>query len=243
MNRYTAVKRMNQMDLLRDNRSLLDAFRRGDEVALRQVYFEYAEALFAFLKKGFSFHSRGRNFAFNGYQASWQIEDAVQDIFMRAFKDEARQAYDGLRPYKTYLFTIARNRVMDLFRKEKPGRIDVRELNEVDDSEFVKDGEAKTPEQLSGDRELEEQVKQFLEGLAPDLNTFFQIRFVEGRSLEDAAIALKLTDYRVKRHEQQIRKQFFQFMQSCGYFGGYSFRDRGVEKLIVATLLTYGRFC
>jgi RNA polymerase sigma factor (sigma-70 family) len=174
------------MDLLRDDRTLLDAFRRGDEKALQQVYFAYAEEVFAVLRRGFSFSAREKQYAFNGYKTAWQLESAVQDVFLKAFRNAARLAYDGQRPFKGYLFTIARNLVMDRFRKERPGRLDVRELHDIDDREMVWE-RPPSPEQIAGDRELREAVQRFVEALKTPARAFFEIRFVEGGSLEEAS--------------------------------------------------------
>ena len=44
------------------------------------------------------------------------LADLVQEVFMRAFSREGRQAYDGLRDYGPYLFAIARNVLVDWAR-------------------------------------------------------------------------------------------------------------------------------
>lgn len=229
------------MDLLRDNRILLDAFRRGDDAALGEVYQGYAETLFNFMKKGFSFNSKGKHYAFTGFQATWQLEDAVHDVFLRAFRKEARQAYDGLHPFKNYLFTIARNRIIDFFRKEKVEYLDIREIHEVDENEILREEEPLTPEQIAGERELEKLVREFIDGLPSKVRQLFQIRFVEGCSLEEVTKQLRITDYRAKQDEKYIKQQFFNFMQERGYFTRYTFRDRNIKKLVTATLILCGR--
>lgn len=41
------------------------------------------------------------------------LEVLVQNTFVRAFSPSARAAYDGLRPFGSYLVTIARNLLID----------------------------------------------------------------------------------------------------------------------------------
>jgi RNA polymerase sigma-70 factor, ECF subfamily len=48
--------------------------------------------------------------------AAANVEDLVQDSFMRAFSPPARAAYDGIRDYGPYLLTIVRNTVADALR-------------------------------------------------------------------------------------------------------------------------------
>ncbi len=163
------------MDLLRDDRTVLDAFRRGDESALLRVYFAYAEEVFAYLHRGFPFQSREKQYVFYGYKKVWQLENTVQDVFLKAFRESARLAYDGQRPFKGYLFTIARNLVMDRFRKEPPGRLDFRELKEVDAREIPEE-QSRSPEQLAVDKELRDAVSQFVASLDAELGTVFETR-------------------------------------------------------------------
>lgn len=228
------------MDLLPNDRSLLEAFRRGEESALERVYFEYASALFAFLKQGFLFSSAGKNFAFNGFVTAWQIEDTVQDVFLKAFRDEARLSYDGLRPFKGYLFTIAKNSVMDLYRRERPGRLDIREIETIGEAEFLSAEENVTPDQHATENELRSQVEIFVEGLRIEMRDFFKARFSEQRSLEDVCSRLKITDYRAKQYERKLKENFFNHMQAAGYFGGYKYGNGRVEKLVVTMLINLG---
>src|SRR5262245_8136262 len=105
------------MSLLIGNRPLLDKFRKGDREALEQVYRHYAPQVALFLARGFSFHSQGREMYFRGYKEPFDLDNALQETFTRAFSQEARGSYDGLNPYKNYLFAIARNLVVSELRR------------------------------------------------------------------------------------------------------------------------------
>src|SRR5262245_19722724 len=105
--------------LLVENRALLDGFRKGDRSALERVYAAYARDVAQQLKRGFTFQSGGRSCRFHGPPSAADLEDRVHDVFVRAFSDGARLAYDGLTPYKNYLYTVARNLVIDDFRKKE----------------------------------------------------------------------------------------------------------------------------
>src|SRR5437763_656168 len=103
--------------LLVERRELLDRFRVGQQSALAEVYRHYRPELVAFLSRGFSFRSGERTLSFRGYTQPYDLNNAVQETFARAFKESARLGYDGLRSYKWYLLTIARNFVIDEFRQ------------------------------------------------------------------------------------------------------------------------------
>ena len=219
-----------------DDRESLDAFRRGDEKVLLRVYLAYAGELFAFLKAGFSISVGSKRLYFNGYKEAWRLESAVQDVFSRAFLENARLAFDAQRPFRNYLFTIARNRVIDDFRQEKPGRFDPREFREIDEKELVLERSDPTPEQATADRELKEQVELFVSSLDERPRNVFRVRFVEGCSIEETSVRLGLSQYRVKRDEKNIKTGFFFYMRKRGYFKGYGTDRLSVEKLISTTM-------
>ena len=62
---------------------------------------------------------RGRTLRFGGYAQPFDLDNALQETFVRAFKESARVGYDGLHPYKNYLLAIARNLVLDEFRNRE----------------------------------------------------------------------------------------------------------------------------
>src|SRR5579863_3868946 len=87
---------------------LLAAFRRGDREALERVY---------------SLHVRDVEDRVRGVLARMgrlepaDLADLVQDAFLQAFSDRAREQYDGQRDYGPFLLTISRNVVVDWIRR------------------------------------------------------------------------------------------------------------------------------
>ena len=186
------------------------------------VYCEYSEQLFAMLEEGFAIESSGKRYLFEGYREPWHLETAAQEIFTRAFSPNARTAYDGLRPYKNYLFTIARNYVVDAFRKKKRHFIpleDIPEQKREDVEESLK--ERADPEALTTSRELEALVRQFVDSLNPFEKELFELRFTGGMSVEASARKSRVSEYRVKRTEKKIKSRFYRYMKRRGYFEGF----------------------
>src|SRR5262245_21489029 len=105
--------------LLVDDRALLDAFRQGKRHALERVYRAYVAAVATGLRRGFTFHASGRECRFHGCRTEHDFEDRLHTIFAAAFKERARLSYDGLSPYKTYLLGIAKNAIIDDFRRKE----------------------------------------------------------------------------------------------------------------------------
>ncbi len=233
------------MTILVSDAELRDAFRRGERNALKRVYREYAGELFGFLSRGFAIQAAGGNHYFTGYNEPWRLETAVQDVFSKAFSERARMGYDGIRPFKNYLFTIARNHIVDLFRKKPKEFLPLEDIPEstandaLTDSGVISDVYT-TPEEKAEEKQLGELVEQYLGTLDKKQKAIFEVRFSEGKSIEACAKTLGVTDYRIKREETRIKKSFFHFMSKHGYFKGYRFSELGVQQCIVAMLVLYG---
>jgi RNA polymerase sigma factor (sigma-70 family) len=222
------------MTLLVKNRALREAFRRGEKAALTEIYFVYAEALFAMLSSGFTIHSGNKRILFKGYREPWRLEGAVQEIFTRAFAESARLAYDGFRSYKNYLFTIARNYVVDAYRRGGKSFVVMDTVTEETlglAPEYAPTGAA-NPERHAVDRQLRAQVSLFVARLDASESALFQHRFTEGLSVERCAALLGRSEYWVKRNEKRLKKQFFLLMKACGFFDGFEYRGAGVSRLL-----------
>jgi len=223
--------------LLIDDRALLDAFRRGDRTALERVYSTYARDVAAQLRRGFSFQSSGRTCRFHGTRSAADLEDRVHDVFSRAFSDSARLGYDGLTPYKTYLFTIARNLVIDDFRRKERALVEYS-IDPPEVSEPIDQNDATEPTlgamSPSGDPEKDAQTRQLL-GLVDTFKrelpererTVWRLRFEEEKEHKDIAVETGLSESKIKTSEGRIRERFFDHMTRHGYFSGFVQQKHG----------------
>ena len=220
----------------------MDAFRRGRQSALKEVYCAYSKGLFAMLAKGFHIQTGGTQYYFKGYQEPWKLENAVQEVFVRAFSDSARMAYDGVRPYRNYLFMIARNYVIDTFRKSRREFVPIDELPEsnIDGPMVGFQNRPPSPEKAAFEKRLKSHVEQFVTSLSTEDRAIYAARFVQGQSIEAVSRDLGVTEYAVKKCEKRIKKRFFKYMRGHGYFEGYRYGDMGVESLVIALLVFYG---
>ena len=98
--------------------------RAGRPAALQEVYHRYGPDLARYLRHGFSFSSGGRACRYNGARSTFDLEDKLHDAFARAFSERTRLGYDGISPYGQYLRTIARNLIIDDFRKKEHALVD-----------------------------------------------------------------------------------------------------------------------
>jgi RNA polymerase sigma-70 factor (ECF subfamily) len=222
--------------LLIGDRALLDGFRRGDRASLERVYTEYVGPVAALLRRGFTFNSGGRRCQYRGARSQFDLEDRLHDVFARAFGEPARLSYDGLSPYKAYILAIARNMVIDDFRRKE--HVLVEFTVEPREPEPVVPSPAGEP--LAGaleptghpavDSEAAELialVRAFKEGLPEREREVFRLRFEEEREHKDIAAATGMTPSKIKTSEQRIRERFFDYMHQRGYFAGLRQGRRG----------------
>jgi RNA polymerase sigma-70 factor, ECF subfamily len=226
------------MSLLIERRELLDRFKRGERRALEEVYRHYAPEVAAFLQRGFTFSSVGRPLHFRGYAQPFDLDNALQETFVRAFKESARVGYDGLHPYKSYLYAIARNLVLDEFRNREVAMSPfIDQLDSGGGAESVShDGEEAAPSSTVSDgpstgvsaeqeflrHELGRLYAAFVARLDDRDRTFFRHRFEEQQTQVEAGSQSGLSHMQARTLEKKLRRAFLEFMQTNGYLDAYA---------------------
>jgi RNA polymerase sigma-70 factor (ECF subfamily) len=228
------------MSLLVEQRALLDRFRRGERSALEEVYRHYAPDVAAFLQRGFTFLSAGRHLRFAGYQQPFDLDNALQETFVRAFKESARLGYDGLHPYKSYLMAIARNLVLDELRRREVALSPALEPVAAGDGEEARPaaaiveagaaGGGSAEHELLG-RELAQLYAAFVARLPDRDRTFFRHRFEEQRTQVEAGGLSGLSHMQARTLEKKLRRAFLEFMQANGYLEAYAAQASGAVKV------------
>lgn len=230
------------MSLLVEDRELLLAFRAGEPSALRRVLAHYAPLVSRALRGGFSFMAGSQRVRFQGYDSPFDLEDALQEVFKRAFSEHARLTYDGLRPYRAYLGMMMRNTVINDFqaRARKLERYVIDEIEAVVDDEgwsaaddplgLAPDGPSGQPERDAESAELRRLVVDFKEGLAEREAEVFALRFEQGLSHTQLGAVSGWSPSQIKTAEARIRKAFFKFLRRHGYF-----EARGSSAALIAT--------
>jgi len=222
--------------LLVERRELLARFKDGERRALEEVYRHYVADVANFLRRGFSFTSRDRTFRFGGYVQPFDLDNAVQETFSRAFKESARLGYDGLHSYKNYLLAIARNLVVDEFRNREVAMSPFIEAQGQRPDPVQHDGEEAAPmqsmpsadsAQVSAEHEfLRQELAQlysgFVERLGERDRIFFRARFEEQRTQVEAGEACGLSHMQSRTLEKKLRERFLKYMQTNGYLDAYA---------------------
>lgn len=220
--------------LLVERRELLEQFRAGKRSALEEVYRHYAQDIAQFLSRGFGFNSRGRDLRFTGYHQPYDLDNALQETFARAFKESARLGYDGLHSYKNYLLAIARNFVLDELRNREVAMSPFIEAESTTAELPLDDGDDAAPIAPASDSpsrgnaeqdylrsELSRLYGEFVASLDERDRRFFAARFEEQRTQVEAGQACGLSHMQARTLEKKLRERFLKYMHRHGYLDGY----------------------
>jgi RNA polymerase sigma-70 factor (ECF subfamily) len=107
-------------------------------------------------------------------------EDVQQQVFMAAFRDLPR--FSGRSTVRTWLFAIARHRVLDAAKSRRRARSHV----DGDDAAHVPDPRPSAGERMD-DARLREALLDCLQKLAPHVLTALLLRFQQGFTFEEMA--------------------------------------------------------
>ncbi len=199
--------------MLHENRALLDRFRRGDRDALRAVYEAFVDDVLVVVRSGVRVQTDAGLVRLGQDIGDDEVEALVQETFIKAFSDKARQSYDGLRPYGAYLSTVARNLVIDRGRrlaKERKHEVRGIELDRVAGPDAPAD-------EVQEAGELVRLVDGFVEGLTPPDSDVFRVRYGDGLSLDRAAAALSLGVGKVRRIDARLRLDLLNHLRKHGF--------------------------
>lgn len=113
-----------------------------------------------------------------------RARDVVQDTFIRLYKQDIEKVQKGL---KTWLYTVCRNRALDVLRKE--GRAVV-----TDEEGFAKwEAEGLSPRAMTDLDERVKQVTNCLDKLSANQREVIRLKFQQGMSYKEISEVTGLT--------------------------------------------------
>jgi RNA polymerase sigma factor (sigma-70 family) len=232
---------------LKGNSDKLEAFRAGDRQVLGEIYREHVDDVEKMLRNGFSFTSGDKAVRFQGFDEPFQLQEAIQESFVHAFRESAREAYDGERAYRPYLMQIVRNRLIDRFRSEQ---VESRLFVKLGDVKYDEESEAEAMDRLSG---APAEVSPELEALRSQIGEVLQA-FVEEQDDEDRkviemyllgdltqhAMADELGESRndVRKRIRQLRTRLLRKLKSEDIIGELEVSEVFQAVTLVMALLT-----
>lgn len=125
------------------------------------------------------------------YTGTWEVEDLLQEVFIKAFKKFG--TYNGDAAPRTWLYAIARNTAIDEKRKRRVTPAFqpewLPELSSVD----------KTPEQQALEREERKELYERIAKLKRNYREVIWLRHIEGLSVSQTAHILHWSETKVSR--------------------------------------------
>jgi RNA polymerase sigma-70 factor (ECF subfamily) len=158
-----------------DDMALVHACKQGDVSAFEQLVNRYDRRLSRIAQH--VTHNRE------------DAEDAVQDAFLKAFRNLDK--FQEKSQFSTWLIRITVNESLMKVRKQRYTREIPIENDSHEEIEIV--DWSPNPEQLYQTSELRNILRSQLQELAPSLRVAFVLRDIEGLSSEEAAHALEIT--------------------------------------------------
>lgn len=213
--------------LLMQDRELLIAYREGRGDALNKVYHHFRDDVSRLLGAGFGFSSGGKRYRFTGYRTAFELEDAIQETFLKAFGERARNGYSGLQPFRPYLLGIARNLVIDDYRRRRremaifvPEEVDLQRVEPDTQGSASSMGgwgaRSLDPEQEAMRAQRRELIQDFLETLDEKQRELVRLHFMERLSQESTAEAMQVDRNRIRRMVRDLRLKLLRFVKSRG---------------------------
>lgn len=158
-------------DTQRENLAIARGLKRNDPALLDQLIEQYQHRLLRYLL----FLTGKREVA----------EDLFQETWMRVLLRGAQ--YNGKARFDTWLFTIARNLVIDLSRKRQMSSLDEMSEAGEDERPFEVAMDGPSPFEQFATREDRAEVAEVLMRLEPNYREVLTLRFHEELSLEEIA--------------------------------------------------------
>lgn len=208
--------------LLIDDPKLLEDYRAGRPAALTRVYEHYRRDVERTLVAGFPLQDGERSLRFLGFSRSYELCDAVQDTFVRAFSPQARGRYDGTSPFRPYLLQMARNVVIDRHRRARvrPERLVTLpgESPEGPDALHARTpAPSPDPEAETLRAEAARLLDAFVAEQDPKTRALIRVHFDEEQSQEAAAAALGLRRSELRTQVEAVRARLLRFLKSRGF--------------------------
>ena len=176
------------MDINQEEKELLGKIIKKDEKALFYVYKKYQPSIFNFVKS-----------QINNYQLA---EELTQDIFMDFI--EALRDFRFQSSLKTFLFSIARHKIVDQIRKKKIKNILFSKLP----SYIVEGLKVVFIDEEIDNKELKEKINKILNSLPNDYRVILRLKYIEGINVNAIAEKLKMNFKAAESLLFRARKNF-----------------------------------
>jgi RNA polymerase sigma-70 factor (ECF subfamily) len=179
-----------------DDAKLIAAARRGDTHAFTALVRKYEDTVY--------------KFSFKVCRDSQKAEETLQDTFINVFRKLG--SFDGKSKFSTWLYTIVANNCLMSRRRRKSDELEESlEAFEADAAQGQKSDSRnvartdETPADRLLEKELHEIIDRTILELPIDYRMIFLLRDVEGKSTEETAGILKISEEAAKSRLRRAR--------------------------------------
>lgn len=165
-------------------KELVKQFKAGNEMAFELIFHRTKGKLMGFLKKVLP--------------VSEDEESAMQEIYLKLWSN--RKTVEADKNFETYLFTVARNMVIDVMRKRLSKQKYLEELYSR-----LKEGQKNSMDTLAAVEysELEQKIFELISKLPEKRQEIFKLNRIEGLTYKEIAAKLDISENTV---DTQMRK-------------------------------------
>lgn len=168
--------RMKNSDQNIEQKKLLHLVSKGHRNAYRQLYEDHLSSLYRFV------------LPFVNHEKS-EAEDVVQDVFFKIW--ERRERLTEIQSFKSYIFTMAKNRLIDLHKQEQTRNSILNQMDANRKEQSVHD--------LLVFDEYYEFAQNAIDHLTPQRKRIFLMRTQKDMSIAEIAKVLNISNSAVKK--------------------------------------------
>ena len=179
------------VEQLQDQEQLVHLMTEGSEYAFTQIFDHYRGPVFGT--------------ALKYLKSEQQAEEIVQDIFLKVWTKRVEMR--EVKNFSAFLFTMARNAIIDRLRKMAKERVAQEVLSKQ--KNFVEDADYKLR-----DGEYQELLEQAISNLTPKQKEVFILAKMEGCSYREIAEKLDISVFTVKVHMTKSLQSIREYLQT-----------------------------
>ncbi len=175
-----------------DEKELLLLLLNGNEQAFEKIYRLYSSRLYGNLLKL--------------VKSETEAQEILQDVFLKIW--ENRQNIDIEKSFRSYLFKIAENKVVDFFRKVARDKKREAELISLATNEYV------PVEELLQSDEKTALLQKAIDSLPPQRQQVFRLCKLEGKSYKEVSEQLGISVSTISDHIVKATKSIRDYFEN-----------------------------
>lgn len=162
---------------------LINLYIHGDDGALKEIIEKYTPQIYNFIRR---------------FIGANEADDITQEVFIKVWKN-LKKFNQNKSSFKTWIFTIARNTVIDFMRKKKNVLFSSLDSEDINFSETIKD-ESILPDEILQKLQDVDLLNSSLEKLPETYQTVLILHYQEEMTFDEISQVLGKPLNTVKNH-------------------------------------------